>query len=127
MWKSGACRVEDTQLRDRASIIRWATILASVAMRIVRMTYLARTRPDTPASAEFSQAEIDAIIATQRPPGCRRGQVPSIGLVVRWLADIGGYTGKSSGGPPGTIVIARGLDRIQVLADFFTHGGQEKM
>ena len=33
------------------------------------------------------------------------------------IADEGGYTGKSSGGPPGPTVIARGLERIGIAAD----------
>jgi hypothetical protein len=118
-WKSGACQVEDTQLRDREKIIRWASILASVAMRILRLTYLARTTPDEPSSSELGQPEIDAVIASHRPKGYRRGDVPPIALVVQWIAELGGYSGKSSGGPPGAIVIQRGLDRIQSLADFF--------
>jgi hypothetical protein len=124
MWKSGACRVEDTQLREREAIIRWASILASVAMRILRLTRLSRTTPDEPALIELTQAEIDAAIVARKPKGYRRGDVPSISLVVRWIADLGGYTGKSSGGPPGAIVIRRGLDRIQSLADFFATDGK---
>jgi hypothetical protein len=119
MWKSGACHVEDTQLRDREAITRWASILASVAMRILRLTYLSRNMPDEPALNELTQAEIDAAIVSRKPKGYSRGDIPSISLVVGWIADLGGYTGKSSGGPPGAIVIRRGLDRIQVLADFF--------
>lgn len=117
-WKSGACRVEETQLRDKERIIKWATILASVAIRIVRITYLARNRPDLPATVEFTMAEIIAIEVTKsngrKPPK----RIPTIGQVVLWIAEIGGYTGKSSGGPPGAIVIRRGLERIQVFADF---------
>jgi hypothetical protein len=119
MWKSGACRVEDTQLRDRETIIRWASILASVAIRLLRLTYLARAAPDEPASTELAQSEIDAVIVSRRPKGFHRGDIPAISLLVLWLADLGGYTGKSSGGPPGAIVIRRGLERIQSLADFF--------
>jgi hypothetical protein len=115
LWKSGACHVEDTQLRDRDHIIRWATILAAVAVRILRMTYLSRKTPDIPATAEFSAAEIKAIILARRP--AKPPTVPSIALVVGWLADLGGYTGKSSGGPPGPIVLARGLQSIQLLAE----------
>jgi len=36
--------------------------------------------------------------------------------VVRWVAEIGGYTGKSSGGPPGSTTIARGLEQVLVVA-----------
>lgn len=115
LWKSGACRVEDTQLRDSDHIIRWATILAAVAVRILRMTYLSRTTPDTPATAEFTAAEIKAIILARQPTAAPTH--PSIALVVGWLADLGGYTGKSSGGPPGPLVLARGLQSIQLLAE----------
>jgi hypothetical protein len=120
-WKTGACNVEDTQLRDRESIVKWATILAAVAIRILRLTYLARHQPDQPATVELEPSEVQAIVAvkTKRPP--RQGVKVTIGQAVLWLAEIGGYTGKSSGGPPGFIVIRRGLERIQVLADFFAN------
>ena len=40
------------------------------------------------------------------PPG-----MPSIGLAVRWLADLGGYSHKK-GGAPGAITIGRGLAHL---------------
>lgn len=64
LWKTGACNVEDRQLRDRQAMIRWATILASVAMRLLRLTYLARTQPATPATVELTRPEIDAVVAS---------------------------------------------------------------
>ena len=122
IWKTGACDVEDTQLRARDHIERWATIHASVAMRLLRLTYCARRTPDKPATIELSRAEIDALILTRRPRGVRRGDTPTIGVAVRWLADEGGYTGKSSGGPPGALIIARGLDSIKTLARVISEG-----
>jgi hypothetical protein len=116
IWKTGACRVEETQLEERENIIRWATILASVAIRILRLTYLARTTPQEPATVELSQPEIQAVIRLRKPKGVRPDTVPTIGDVVRWIADLGGYTGKSSGGPPGALVIARGLRRVEPAA-----------
>jgi len=115
LWKSGACNVEDNQLRDADHIIRWATILAAVAVRILRMNYLARNAPDTAATAEFTPAEIKAIILGRQPKDIPA--VLTMSVVVRWLADLGGYTGKSSGGPPGAQVIARGLESIKLLAE----------
>jgi hypothetical protein len=122
IWKSGACRVEDTQLRSRERIIRWATTLASVAMRILRLTYLARKKPDLPATVELTEAEVAAIAAVKTKSRKHLRQTPRISEVVLWLAEIGGYTGKSSGGPPGPITIRRGLERIQLLAQYFTPG-----
>jgi len=59
-WKSGACRVEETQLRSAATTIKWATILIAVAVRIERIKHLSRTEPDRPATDEFSPLEIRA-------------------------------------------------------------------
>jgi hypothetical protein len=118
LWKSGACNVEDNQLRDVDHITRWATILAAVAMRLLRLTYLARSKPDTPASAELSDAELKAIVIAREPP--RPPAQISIAQAVRWLADLGGYTGYKSSGPPGALTISRGLQRIEMLAKVLT-------
>ena len=122
IWKTGGCNVEDTQMRELEHIERWATIHASVAMRLLRLTYLARTAAEQPATVELSRHEIDAVILSRKPKGSRRGDTPTIGVVVGWIAEEGGYTGKSSGGPPGAIVIARGLEHIRVLARVLADG-----
>jgi hypothetical protein len=114
-WKS-TCKVEDTQLRGVQSITIWATLLASVGMRIQRLMHLARNAPDTPADQELTRYEIEAVIRLKTPQNFDPGDVPPISLVVRWIAELGGYTGRSSGGPPGTKTISRGLDRIQLAA-----------
>ena len=116
-WKSGVCNVEDTQLRSREAILKWATILSAVAARATRLTYLARERPTTPAIEELSREEIDATVALRRPKGIKLGAHPTLAEAVRWIADLGGYTGKSSGGPPGPTVVARGLAKVEILAE----------
>lgn len=115
-WKSGACQVEETQLRDFDHIVRWATVLASVAARILRISYRARTHPSLTSLVEFSRAEVDAIVVTAKSRLHKPGETPDLGTVVRLLGQLGGYTGKSSGGPPGALVLARGLLRIEAFA-----------
>lgn len=44
-------------------------------------------------------------------------RVPTIGEAVRWIAELGGYPGKSSGAPPGSATIARGLERLAVATE----------
>jgi len=87
--------------------------LAAVATRSLHLTRAARTSPDAPAESELSGEEIDAVIVLRRPKGFKLGDRPSLQQVVRWIADLGGYTGKSSGGPPGAIVIGRGMREVQ--------------
>lgn len=117
VWKRGGGHVEDTQLRSREAIQKWATFHCAVATRALRLTQLARSNHDAPATEEFTQAEIDAAILLRGKRTKRQlGEVPPLGEVVRMVADLGGYTGKSSGGPPGATVIGRGLERVIVAA-----------
>jgi hypothetical protein len=126
-WKSGRCNVEQTQLHSMHAAIIFAVMHAAVAARAEHLKHLARSTPEQLASTEFSAYERKAIAvfafsALNRPvaPGGHRQskEVPpdedtmTIGEAVLWVARFGGYTGKSSGGPPGAITISRGLDFI---------------
>jgi hypothetical protein len=119
-WKSGACDVERCQLRRRAHIVKWATIMAAVAARIERLKVLSREQPDLPASHELNPNEIRALILMKREHKKRTETIPdsmpTLAQATLWLAELGGYTGKSSGGPPGSITIRRGLDFIKPAA-----------
>src|SRR6201999_3002377 len=109
------CRVEENQLRSSSAAIKWATILIAVAVRIERIKQLSREQPDRPATDEFSPVEIKAAAllyfgksAKKKTPSAA---TPTIADVTFWIASLGGYTGKaSSGGPPGSIPLARGLE-----------------
>jgi hypothetical protein len=119
-WKSGGCQVEETQLRSFAAVHKWAILLAAVAARSERLKHLARSQPDQPATIELTPVEIRALILLRRRYR-RRDEVvpdtvPSIGQAVLWLAEMGGYMGKSSGGPPGGITIRRGLEHLEPAA-----------
>jgi hypothetical protein len=116
-WKSGACRVEETQLRSTAAVIKWATILIAVAVRVDRLKLLSRQEPDRPATDEFSPVEIQAIVllrfegdGKRRPP---KGAVPTLAQATRWVAELGGYAGSRSSPPPGSVTIARGLKDVR--------------
>jgi hypothetical protein len=115
-WKSGACGIEQSWLRQREHFFKWATLLGAVAARLERIRLLSRTEPERSALDEFTQDEIDAAIALRKPKGISLGARPTLGEMTRWVADIGGYTGKSSGGPPGIRVIARGFERVETAA-----------
>ena len=115
-WKSGACGIELSWLRQREHFFKWATLLSAVAARLERIRLLSRTEPGRDALDEFTQDEIDAAIALRKPKGASLGARPTLGEMTRWVADIGGYTGKSSGGPPGIRVIARGFERVEAAA-----------
>lgn len=114
-WKSGECDVESTQLRSFDAVRRWATILATLAVRIERLKGLSRTKPNAPATLELSKLEIRALKMLKfgaSPPAIE----PTLANVVAWLAELGGYANKYSGKPPGATVIGRGLRHLRPAA-----------
>lgn len=123
-WKLGECDVESAQLRSIDAVIKWATILAAVATRIERMKYLSRTQPDLPASVELEPIEIEALKIERRDRKKRQKPVlpemPTLAEATRWIAEMGGWMGEKSSGPPGSITIARGLDRLAIYTHALT-------
>ncbi|MBV8613017.1 MAG: IS4 family transposase [Acetobacteraceae bacterium] len=115
-WKSGGCGIESSQLHTGAAAMKWSTILFTVAVRVERIKHLARTSSDEPASVELSGHEIRALILLKRKYKKRTETIPdtmpTIAQAARWIADLGGYTGKSSGGPFGSITLGRGLTKV---------------
>jgi hypothetical protein len=121
--KTGACNIEDTRLHSSDRVTRWATILSAVAARTERLKYLARSSPDLPASVELAETELEALFLLKQRMKTANEVVPAsptIAEATRWIAELGGYTGKSSGGPPGTITIARGLERLAMATETLT-------
>lgn len=119
-WKSAVANVEDTQLRSFEAIRKWGTVLSAVASRALRLTYLARTQSDLPAAGELTPTEIEAVRLLHPRHPKQLLDAPTLGVVIRAIAEIGGYTGKSSGGPPGVEVITRGWLRVQAGATLLT-------
>ena len=115
-WKSGACNVESSQLRSCDNFQRWATILAAVASRIERLKHVARNNPTASALDIATRDEIDGAITLTKRCKYPLGHNLTAEQFVLLVAKIGGYTGKSSGGPPGSITIGRGLDRVLAAA-----------
>ncbi|HXS15600.1 MAG TPA: IS4 family transposase [Polyangiaceae bacterium] len=111
-WKSGACQMETSQLRSPQTFKRWATLHAAVAARIERFKHTARNAPSTPALQVASRWEIDAAILLTTRCRFKPGDELNTAEFVLLVANLGGYTGKSSGGPPGSIVIKRGFDQV---------------
>jgi len=118
-WKTGTCHVEDAQLRSFNALAKWATLHLSVAVHRQHLLHLARTRPELPADEACDRDTIDAaltLFTEHRADAPKPGTTPTLGTLVEIIARLGGYTGKSSGGPPGIKVLQRGLERVEVVA-----------
>jgi hypothetical protein len=115
--KSGGGCVEDSQLRSVAAVTKWATLHAMVAGRAQHLRDAARMTPDAPATTEFSDEEVEALVLLKTKEKRRTETVSAEGLTlrqaVRWVGDLGGFavTGVSPK-MPGTKVLGRGLERV---------------
>lgn len=120
-WKRGVCNVEASQLRAREHVVKWATVLAAVAIRAERIKHLSREHPQVPATTELTSREVQALILLKRRYRKKSetigDQTPDLETAARWIAELGGYTGRASGGPPGTTTIARGLAQLQIATE----------
>ena len=131
-WKSGACNVESSKLESKEAILRWATIMASVAARIEGIKHAARNIPDRPATDVFSRDEVDAAIllfksGTKLPIAYKPGDTPTVAEVTRWIASLGGHMGNPKTRPPGATVIRRGLELVEGAAMALASLRAEKM
>lgn len=115
-WKSGSCDIESSQLRSIDALQRWGAITAAVAARAEHLKLRSRSEPKAPASCELSQHEVDAAILLSETKWHRPGDTITLEQAVYLIATVGGYIGKSSGGPPGTVTISRGLELVCAAA-----------
>ena len=115
--KTGLCETERAQFETFEALARWITLKLSVAVRAKALLEASRHEPDVPADRDFAREEIDgALLLHQRECGGKTavGTTPTLGQMVTLIAQLGGYTGKSSGGPPGIVTFSRGMEKVQV-------------
>ncbi len=106
--KSAGTELESSQLGAAAHRYRWNIILAATAAILLRWQLLALQDPQTPASEEFSDEQIEAIRECQD-----NYDLPDRPLtlweVIQVLASMGGWP---RGRRPGVLVICRGWRRV---------------
>ena len=122
-WKSGLCCVEHSQLRSPNALIKWATILAAVASRAERLRHRCRVDPEAAASEEFTDDELEAIALLADEHGFLLSTAASqlrLAESVAVVARVGGHVGNRGSGPPGTITISRGLERVCFAAQLLS-------
>jgi hypothetical protein len=113
--KSG-CRIEDRRL---ASTENWKKCLALdlvVAWRIEQLKRLARQHPDAPATLVFEEHECRVLAAYANEHGQSiRAEDMTMQQATRLTGWLGGHLGRKSDGPPGSITLWRGMQRLQAM------------
>ena len=116
--KSG-CKVEDCRLGTADRLIRFLTLSSIVAWRLYWLTHINRQTPQAPCTTVLTEHEWRALYAFIKRTAVPPPQIPTVGQVVRWIAQLGGFLGRKGDGEPGPTAIWRGWQRLSGVADMW--------
>ena len=109
--KSG-CAIDRRQLEDLDHLQRCLTLYSVIAWRVFYATLLGRVSPALPCTTLLEESEWQALYGHVQQTTVLPTQPPTLAQAVRWIAQLGGYLGRKSDGPPGVTVLWRGLQRL---------------
>jgi Transposase DNA-binding/Transposase DDE domain len=107
------CRMEERQLESYEGLRCLLGLLAPTAVRLLQLRTLARQQPDRPA-AEVVPPEVVQVVAL-KTGGQAVGM--TVEQCVKRIAQLGGYQGRRSDGPPGWKTLWHGWLKIQTLLE----------
>jgi len=116
--KSG-CRIEQRQFGNLDRFVRATALFAIISWRIMYATLLGRAAPALSCEVLLQPDEWKALHArthrTTKPPD----QTPTLGEVVLWIAQLGGYLNRKSDRPPGTTVMWKGFLVVHEITEMY--------
>lgn len=118
MLKSG-CRIEQRQFSHAERVERYLAIDSIVAWRVLLMTMQGRTQPGLSAEVMLETLEWQALYCYSHRLPHPPEHPPTLGEVVRWIAQLGGYLGRKNDGPPGVTVLWRGLQQLTPIVEMY--------
>jgi hypothetical protein len=107
--KSG-CLYEHRQFESREALLTLLALSLPIACEILALRTEARRTPHTPASTRFSESQLE-VLRYFSPRKLRDN--PSLQQAVLCIAALGGH--QKQNGPPGWLVIQRGLTEMLAL------------
>jgi hypothetical protein len=113
------CKVEDRRLRTAERLQRCIALYAVVAVRIQRMTFLARQEPEASCLLVLSTTEWQALYCYIHHTSHLPAQPPTLRQAMRWVAQLGGFLGRKGDGEPGIRTVWRGWQRLQDMVSMW--------
>ncbi len=113
--KSG-CKVEDCRLDTADKLMRYLTLKSVIAWRLFWMVQINRAQPDAVCTMVLAGHEWQALYVAIHRTSVLPDTVPTVRQVVRWIAQLGGFLGRTRDGEPGVTVLWRGWQRLHDLA-----------
>lgn len=112
--KSG-CRAEERRFEHIDRQLRCLAVYLIIAWRTLYVCRLGRACPEISCEAIFEPAEwrsVYRVVQNQPPPS----RPPSLGEMVRMIAQLGGYVARPRSDPPGPQTVWLGLQRMHDFA-----------
>ena len=107
--KSG-CRAEDSKLRTAERLANLIAMMCVLAWRVLWLTMTNRVSPQLPAKLVFTDVEMKLL--DHLVPETDGSGKQSVGRFLILLARLGGYLNRKGDGPPGNMVLWRGMARL---------------
>ncbi len=118
------CRVEQRQFEHLDRFLSCLAVYLIVAWRTLYLCRLGRDCPQISCEAVFEPAEWKAVwqvTQQSKPPK----QPPSLGQMIVWVAQLGGYVHRPRSDPPGPQTLWIGLQRVYDFAICWRQFGPE--
>ena len=114
--KSG-CKVEELQSESADKLMKLIAIYSIIALQIMELGYLARTRPNESCEICFTEDEWKILYRVANKTKKLPEKPPTIKEAVVMIAKLGGFPARKSDGDPGVTVIWRGLTKFYTIFD----------
>jgi hypothetical protein len=110
------CQVEACRLDQAEELTRYLTLKSVIAWRLYWMVQIARVQPEAACTLVLAAHEWQALYAAIHRTSDLPETLPTVRQVMRWIAQLGGFLGRTRDGEPGVTVIWRGWQRLHDLA-----------
>jgi len=114
--KSG-CTIEKLQESTADKLIKLIALYTVIAIRIMILTHLARTTPETLCEPEFQPDEWSVLYKVVNKTKEAPKKPPTMLEAVIMIAKLGGFLARKSDGFPGVKVIWRGLTTLNTILE----------
>ena len=121
--KSG-CQAEQAKLRTAERLVNLLATFCILSWRIFWLTMINRSTQRAKASLAFTTLEIDILHRLASDKQSTSNPSPTLKSCLRQLARLGGYLDRAGDGPPGNLVMWRGMSRLTDIEIGFTMAGE---
>lgn len=109
--KSG-CGIEALQLKKVESLMKAVAMYSLAAFNIMQLTYQSRQMPNVSCEIALKRRQWEALYMLRFKTNKLPKQPPTLQEATKWLAQMGGYLGRKSDGPPGLKTVWLGYESL---------------